>query len=88
MFLICTGGSLAAIVLGTELGFFQRILGTVHLTCTSGSSASWSGSPSSRCPRPGGCCSSDAARRRARPREPQDGVPAVSPMPGRRRRDQ
>ena len=26
MFLLCTGGSLAAILLGTELGLFQRIL--------------------------------------------------------------
>jgi Ca2+-transporting ATPase len=32
MFLMCTGGSLAAILLGTELGLFQRILGTVHLS--------------------------------------------------------
>jgi Ca2+-transporting ATPase len=32
MFLYCTGGSIAAIVLGTELGIFQRVLGTVHLT--------------------------------------------------------
>ena len=32
MFLICTGGSLAAILFGTELGVFQRILGTVHLS--------------------------------------------------------
>ena len=31
-FLMCTGGSIAAIVLGTELGIFQRVLGTVHLT--------------------------------------------------------
>jgi Ca2+-transporting ATPase len=31
MFLLCSGGSLAAILLGTELGVFQRILGTVHL---------------------------------------------------------
>ena len=31
MFLLCTGGSLAAILLGTELGFFQRILHTEHL---------------------------------------------------------
>ena len=31
MFLLCTGGSLAAILFGTELGIFQRILGTVHL---------------------------------------------------------
>jgi Ca2+-transporting ATPase len=31
-FLYCTGGSIAAIVLGTELGIFQRVLGTVHLT--------------------------------------------------------
>jgi Ca2+-transporting ATPase len=31
MFLLCTGGSFAAILLGTELGVFQRILGTVHL---------------------------------------------------------
>ena len=31
MFLLCTGGSLAAILLGTELGFLQRILHTVHL---------------------------------------------------------
>ena len=30
-FLLCTGGSLAAILLGTELGVLQRILGTVHL---------------------------------------------------------
>ena len=32
MFLLCTGGSLAAILFGTELGVFQRILGTVHLS--------------------------------------------------------
>ena len=32
MFLMCTGGSLAAILFGTELGVFQRILGTVHLS--------------------------------------------------------
>jgi Ca2+-transporting ATPase len=32
MFLYCTGGSIAAIVLGTEFGIFQRVLGTVHLT--------------------------------------------------------
>jgi len=31
-FLLCTGGSLAAILLGTELGILQRILNTVHLT--------------------------------------------------------
>ncbi len=31
MFLLCTGGSLAAILFGTELGIFNRILGTVHL---------------------------------------------------------
>jgi len=31
MFLLCTGGSLAAILFGTELGVFHRILGTVHL---------------------------------------------------------
>ena len=31
MFLLCSGGSLAAILFGTELGVFQRILGTVHL---------------------------------------------------------
>jgi len=31
-FLLCTGGSLAAILLGTELGILQRVLGTVHLT--------------------------------------------------------
>jgi Ca2+-transporting ATPase len=31
MFLLCSAGSLAAIVLGTELGLFQRILHTVHL---------------------------------------------------------
>jgi Ca2+-transporting ATPase len=31
MFLLCTGGSLAAILFGAELGVFQRILGTVHL---------------------------------------------------------
>jgi Ca2+-transporting ATPase len=31
MFLYCCGGSLAAILLGNELGIFQRILGTVHL---------------------------------------------------------
>jgi Ca2+-transporting ATPase len=30
-FLVCTGGSAAAILFGTELGVFQRILGTVHL---------------------------------------------------------
>jgi Ca2+-transporting ATPase len=32
MFLYCTGGSFAAIVFGTELGVFQRILHTTHLT--------------------------------------------------------
>jgi Ca2+-transporting ATPase len=32
MFLMCTGGSIAAIVLGTEFGVFQRVLNTVHLT--------------------------------------------------------
>jgi Ca2+-transporting ATPase len=31
MFLYCTGGSLLAILLGTELGFLQRILHTEHL---------------------------------------------------------
>jgi P-type Ca2+ transporter type 2C len=31
-FLLCTGGSLVAIVLGTELGIMQRVLNTVHLT--------------------------------------------------------
>ena len=31
MFLLCSAGSLAAILFGTELGVFQRILGTVHL---------------------------------------------------------
>ncbi len=31
MFLLCSGGSLVAIVLGNELGLLQRILGTVHL---------------------------------------------------------
>jgi Ca2+-transporting ATPase len=31
MFMLCTAGSAAAILLGTELGVFQRILGTVHL---------------------------------------------------------
>jgi len=31
MFLICTGGSLAAILLGVEAGFLNRILGTVDL---------------------------------------------------------
>jgi Ca2+-transporting ATPase len=31
-FLLCTGGSIAAIVLGTELGIIQRVLHTVHLT--------------------------------------------------------
>ena len=31
MFVICSAGSAAAILLGTELGVFQRILGTVHL---------------------------------------------------------
>ena len=31
MFLYCTGGSLAAILFGTELGIFHRILGTVHI---------------------------------------------------------
>jgi P-type Ca2+ transporter type 2C len=31
MFLLCSGGSLAAILLGTELGLFHRILHTVHL---------------------------------------------------------
>jgi P-type Ca2+ transporter type 2C len=32
MFLMCTGGSLVAIVLGTEFSVFQRVLHTVHLT--------------------------------------------------------
>jgi P-type Ca2+ transporter type 2C len=32
MFLYCTGGSIAAIILGTEFGVFQRVLNTVHLT--------------------------------------------------------
>jgi P-type Ca2+ transporter type 2C len=32
MFLLCSGGSLAAILFGTELGVFHRILGTVDLT--------------------------------------------------------
>ncbi len=32
MFLMCTGGSLAAILFGTELEIFHRILGTVPLT--------------------------------------------------------
>ena len=31
MFMLCSAGSAAAIVLGTELGLFQRILNTVHL---------------------------------------------------------
>jgi P-type Ca2+ transporter type 2C len=31
-FLLCTGGSIAAIVLGTELGIMQRVLHTVHLS--------------------------------------------------------
>jgi magnesium-transporting ATPase (P-type) len=31
MFLLCSAGSLAAIVLGNEAGFLQRILGTVDL---------------------------------------------------------
>jgi Ca2+-transporting ATPase len=31
MFLLCSAGSFAAIVLGTELGVLQRILNTVHL---------------------------------------------------------
>jgi Ca2+-transporting ATPase len=31
MFLLCTAGSVAAILFGTELRVFQRILGTVHL---------------------------------------------------------
>jgi P-type Ca2+ transporter type 2C len=30
-FLCCTGGSLLAILFGTELGIFHRILGTIHL---------------------------------------------------------
>ena len=30
-FLYCTGGSFLAILFGTELGIFHRILGTVHL---------------------------------------------------------
>ena len=32
MFVLCTAGSLAAILFGTELGIFHRILGTVHLS--------------------------------------------------------
>ena len=66
-FMLCTGGSLLAILLGTELGILQRILGTVHLACTSGSSASSSGSRSCPCPKAGGCCSSGEARGRRRP---------------------
>jgi P-type Ca2+ transporter type 2C len=31
VFLMCTGGSLLAILFGAELGVFQRILGTVHM---------------------------------------------------------
>jgi Ca2+-transporting ATPase len=31
MFMLCSAGSAVAIVLGTELGLFQRILNTVHL---------------------------------------------------------
>jgi Ca2+-transporting ATPase len=31
MFLLCSAGSFGAILLGTELGLFHRILGTVHL---------------------------------------------------------
>jgi Ca2+-transporting ATPase len=31
-FLLCTGGSFAAILLGTEFSVFQRVLNTVHLT--------------------------------------------------------
>jgi magnesium-transporting ATPase (P-type) len=31
MFLLCSGGSLLAILLGTEVGFLQRILHTEHL---------------------------------------------------------
>ena len=32
MFLLCTAGSAAAILFGPELGIFQRILHTVHLS--------------------------------------------------------
>ncbi len=32
MFLLCSAGSVAAILLGTELGLLQRILHTIHLT--------------------------------------------------------
>jgi Ca2+-transporting ATPase len=31
-FLMCSGGSIAAIVLGTEFSLFQHVLHTVHLT--------------------------------------------------------
>jgi hypothetical protein len=31
MFLMCSAGSLAAILLGTELGILQRVLHTEHL---------------------------------------------------------
>ena len=69
MFLMCTAGSLAAILFGTELAIFHRILGTVPLTLHQ-----WlvvhrgRRSRSSRCPRPGGSCSSAARRPRREPR--------------------
>ena len=68
MFVICSAGSVAAILFGTELGVFQRILGTVHLdlhqwlVCIVVGLAIVPVSEARR------LCSSGAARRRARQR--------------------
>ena len=70
MFLLCTGGSLAAILFGTELGIFNRILGTSTSTCTSGSSASSWGWRSSRSRRADGCSSRAAGTRQSRRQRP------------------
>ena len=83
MFLYCTGGSLVAIVLGAELGFFHRILGTVHLdlhqwlVCIVVGLAIVPVSEARRLllKRRGGGTGATASG------EPQAGVPAVSPMP-------
>jgi Ca2+-transporting ATPase len=81
MFLYCTGGSLVAIVLGTELGFFHRILNTVHLdlhqwlVCIVVGLAIVPVSEARRLllQRRGGVTGATG--------DPQEGVPAVSPMP-------
>jgi hypothetical protein len=63
-FLFCTAGFFAAILFGTELASSTGSSTPSISTCTSGWSASSSGSRSCRCPRPGGSCSGGAAQRR------------------------